>query len=366
MNSIDFNEDFYKKKYLKYKAKYLKLIGGFDCTRKPTWKDLPILTNINIRNDFGITRDNQINYNDLSVFYNEDLNRYKVVTIEKNKNFLNVFDIVYDRENKETIIEFINIKRQNEQKGRNSVAFISFDKFIMADTENNQLVEMTLYLSNLKYNNAAPPKIYNQLPLGMVNFKDPKNLKKPRCVAVNGDYLYVIDEGNVGDVVNGGRFQMCNLRNNKVSQLIDRRFKCENEGDKIGLAVSDMGKICVSKNNKLFKVVIEKEMRIEEILIKNCGKTECIGMSHNIAFNDENTICIADYTNKQILLVEFSTGNVICPYELSSPPISIACANNIIFVCLENNNILKFCSKQRHGYLSTVAPPPAMRIPEAL
>jgi len=335
MNSIDFNEDFYKKKYLKYKAKYLKLIGGYDCSmeKMPKWKELALLVlDQKIKEELKITNDSQINYNDLSVIYNSVLERFKVVTIDKNKNFLNVFDLVKNG-NKYIYTNFNNIKGIT---GRSSVAFISLNKFIMTDTGNNKLVEMEVNSNNLDPKNNE----YTQL-------NSNTTLNKPRCVAFSNNNLYVIDYGRILKWNYQRRTEVIQYRNT----LLER--------DNIGLAVSEGEKICVSINEKLFKVVIGTSMSMEEIKIKNCPlSTGCIGLSRNIAFSEEKTICIADYKNKQVVLVDFSTGNVICSYKLLSPPISIACSRNMIFVCLENNNILKYCIKPEHGYLFTANTPP--------
>jgi hypothetical protein len=213
--------------------------------------------------------------------------------------------------------------------GRSSVAFINNRKFILTDTDKNQLVEVNL-LDN-----------YNKLNKTTSILKIPTILNKPRCVAVSNNNLYIIDNG---------RILKYNLTSKTVSEYNNSAF----EGENIGLAVSKSENICVSNGNKIYNVNIDKKS-LSEINIK-CD--DCVGISRNIAFDGENTICIADEKNKKVLLIDFSTGDVICPYSTAEDgpisiaedgPISIACANNKIFLCLANKNILKVCDKPRVG-----------------
>ena len=316
MNSIDFNEDFYKKKYLKYKAKYLKLTGGYDCF--PIWRDVEVLDAITKQIHTGT------NYNDLVVFYDTKLKKYKVVTIDKDHKFFNVFDL---NEDNDRLIKsnFVNIPGNS---GRSNVALITLNKFIMTDTEQNKLVEL-----EMKPNNEQKAiKSYESLPFSK-DKQVPKKFVKPRCVAFSANTLYVIDDG---------RIQTSNLTLNNVSEYRNDLFVGEN----IGLAVSALGRICVSINKKLYKIDMGKSMT--EIKI-SCDKIkkDCIGVSRNIAFDGEDTICVADYDNKQVLLINFEDGIVTCNHIFESSPISIACANSKIFVCLKDENILKISNKSQ-------------------
>jgi len=339
MNSIDFNEDFYKKKYLKYKAKYLKLTGGYNCT-PPKWKDLPLL-NEKFKGDLKIT-DNDINYNDLAVFYDSLSNIYKVATIEKKYNFLNVFD-VKNKPNDNFDIPPENFYHVISHSGRSNIAFISLNKFILTDTKKNQLVVYDTEPNNKSKEN----KSYGFLPFVTNDKQKSIILVKPRCVAFIGSTLYVIDDG---------RILLCNLVFNTVSEipitlLNDKIISTTS----VGLAVSDSGKICVSIGKKLFKVEGKSMTEIKIV----CKDKSCIGVSRNIAFDGEDTICVADAVNNQVLLINFLNGDVICNYNLQqSSPISIACANSKIFVCLANNNILKICNKPNVGKKDTPTPKP--------
>lgn len=212
--------------------------------------------------------------------------------------------------------------------GRSSVAFINKSKFILTDTDKNELVEINIDDSN------RPRRVTSTVIL--------PNLNKPRCVAVSNNNLYIIDRG---------RILKYNLTSKKVYEYINTPAF---EGENIGLAVSKSENICVSNGNKIYNVNIDKKS-LSEINIK-CS--DCVGISRNIAFDGDNTICIADEKNKKVLLIDFLTGDVICTYSTAEyglisiaedGPISIACANNKIFLCLANKNILKVCDKPKVG-----------------